>query len=281
MALRKQPRSIARELALLSISQVKTKQGKLAQPELDSLVLAAIRTLTIEVQDNLEAASAEIKRGEERLLNSETRASDLNSAKVMIHEALAVSQAAINRVGMAIEFPEFLQLTSKEQVRQYATELIVTVNDYRQEIEETIENALVGWQLSRLPKIDRDILRISVAEMLYLNVPERVAINESVELAKRYSDEDGFRFINGVLRRLSDRWKEDTDELATAQPEAEKTEIAVIEPATAVETEQSAKIMATEEIAPVVTAEEPAIEEPAIEDKPRKILPIIRQSSSD
>lgn len=46
-----------------------------------------------------------------------------------------------------------------------------------------------------------------MAEILYLQVPEKVAINESVELAKRYSDEDGFRFINGVLRRLSDRRK--------------------------------------------------------------------------
>ena len=275
MALRKQPRSIARELALLSISQVKNKQGKLAQEELDSLVLAAIRTLTIEVQDNLEAASAEIKRGEERLLNSATRASDLESAKVMIQEALTVSQAAINRVGMAIEFPEFLQLTNKEQVRQYATELIVTVNDYRQEIEATIENALVGWQLSRLPRIDRDILRISVAEMLYLQVPERVAINESVELAKRYSDEDGFRFINGVLRRLSDRRKEGTDELIYETQSAE-TEITVIEPASVVDTVQPEKIIATEETAPVVETEEPAIEE-----KPRRILPIVQQSSSN
>ena len=243
MALRKQPRSIARELALLSISQIKTKQGKLSESDLDSLVLAAIRTLTIEVQDNLEAASAEIKRGEERLLNSETRASDLNSAKVMLQEALSVSQTAVNRLGIAIEFPEFLQLTNQEQVRQYAIELIVTVNDYRQEIEQTLSNVLVGWQLSRIPKIDRDILQISVAEMLYLEVPEQVAINESVELAKRYSDEDGFRFINGVLRRLSDRLKQQrkseaapkTTERAISSTEAEQTakieEMALIEKA--------------------------------------------------
>ena len=270
MALRKQPRSIARELALLSISQVKIKKGKLAQSELDSLVLAAIRTLTIEVQDNLEAASAEIKRGEERLLNSATRASDLNSAKVMIQEALEVSQAAINLVGMAVEFPEFLQLTNKEQVRQYATELIVTVNDYRQEIEETIENALVGWQLGRLPRIDRDILRISVAEMLYLQVPEKVAINESVELAKRYSDEDGFRFINGVLRRLSDSRKEGSEQ-TESQPEVET--VAVIE--TAVE-EQPNRRTASEKISPAIKAGESASQE-----KPRTILPIIRQNSSE
>jgi transcription antitermination protein NusB len=207
MALRKQPRSIARELALLSISQIKTQNNQLTDEDLENLVLVAIRTLIIEVQDNLEAASAEIKRGEERLLNSETRANDLNSAKAMIQEALEVSQTAVNRLGVAIEFPEFLQLTNKEQVRQYALELIKTVNENRQEIDKSLEDVLVAWQISRLPKIDRDILRIAVAEIIYLEIPEKVAINESVELAKRYSDEDGYRFINGVLRRLSDHLK--------------------------------------------------------------------------
>ena len=226
MARPNQPRSIARELALLSISQIKTKKNQLDSEDLDSLILAAIRALTIEVQDNLEAASAELKRGEDRLLDSETRASDLNSAKVMLQEALEVSQAAVNRLGMAVEFPEFLQLTNKEKVRQYAAELILAVNDYHQEIEQSIENVLVAWQLSRLPNIDRDILRIAVAEILYLDVPERVAINESVELAKRYSDEDGFRFINGVLRRLSDRIKERGVEAITATPETSKVKTA-------------------------------------------------------
>nr|WP_319418958.1 transcription antitermination factor NusB [Pleurocapsa sp. FMAR1] len=221
MALRKQPRSIARELALLSISQVKSKKNKLTEEDLDYLMLAAIRTLTMEVQDNLEVASAEIKQGEDRLLNSETRASDLDGARVMIKEALEVSQTAVNRLGMALEFPEFLQLTNQDQVRQYAIELITVINDNRYEIEQSIENVLVAWQLSRLPRIDRDILRIAVAEIIYLEIPEKVAINESVELAKRYSDEEGFRFINGVLRRLSDRLNdplkdrsvEDTEEL--------------------------------------------------------------------
>jgi transcription antitermination protein NusB len=268
MALRKQPRSIARELALLSISQVKTKQGKLVESDLDSLVLAAIRTLTIEVQDNLEAASGEIKRGEERLLNSATRASDLDSAKVMIQEALAVSQSAINRVGLAVEFPEFLQLTNKEQVRQYAIELMVTINDYRQEIEAAIEEVLVGWQLSRLPRIDRDILRISVAEMLYLQVPEKVAINESVELAKRYSDEDGFRFLNGVLRRLSDRRKgiiPDPSEILEIPEFTDKIEIA-----------PTKETKVGDEIPPKSTFKANQVLTP---DQPPKNLPIIQQTA--
>ncbi|MCC0177001.1 transcription antitermination protein NusB [Waterburya agarophytonicola K14] len=272
MALRKQPRSIARELALLSISQIKTKKNQLNPEDLDSLILAAIRTLIMEVQDNLETASAEIKRGEERLLNSETRASDLDSAKVMLQEALEISQTAVNRLGMAIEFPEFLQLTSREQVREYAAELIITVNDRHLEIEQSIENVLVAWQLSRLPQVDRDILRIAVAEILYLDVPERVAINESVELAKRYSDEDGFRFINGVLRRLSDRIKEQGLEAITTIEEEVKTEIKS-------ETED----ILPEEIATSQTEKTPDIEEVSqIErEAERKSLRIFKQTFAD
>jgi N utilization substance protein B len=49
----------------------------------------------------------------------------------------------------------------------------------------------VAWKLKRLARIDRDILRLAVVEMNYLGTPEKVAINEAVELAKIYSDEDG------------------------------------------------------------------------------------------
>ena len=212
---RKQPRSIARELALLSISQLKTNTNKLAEEDLENLVSAAIRTLTTEVQETLEAATAEVKRGDERPLKSQTRATDIDSARVMIAEALELAQTAINRLGVATELPELIELTHQEQVRQYALEIIATVRRHHQEIEHKIEAGLVGWQLNRLSRIDRDILRIAVAEILYLEVPTRVAINESVDLAKRYSGEDGFRFINGVLRRVSnlieDKHKETTE----------------------------------------------------------------------
>jgi N utilization substance protein B len=202
---RKQPRSIARELTLLSLSQIKISSPKLADEDLSTFVLTAVRTLTMEVQDILETASAETRRGEERLLMSETRANDVESAKVMITDAVMLAQTAINRLGTAIEIPEFVQLSNKQEVKDYAVEMIRTVRDNRQAIEKYLAEVLVAWQLNRLPKIDRDILTIAVAEILYLKVPVKVAIDEAVELAKRYSDDEGFRFINGVLRRVSDR----------------------------------------------------------------------------
>ena len=204
---RKQPRSIARELALLSISQIKANPQKLADEDLSTFVVSAVRTLITDVQDILEMASAETQRGEEKILSSTVRANDLESAKTMVSDAVKLAQTAINRLGTAIEIPEFVQLANKQEVRDYAVEIMGTIKEQRSEIEKYLEDVLVAWQLSRLPKIDKDILTIAVAEILYLKVPVKVAIDEAVELAKRYSDEDGFRFINGVLRRVSDRLK--------------------------------------------------------------------------
>ena len=202
---RKQPRSIARELALLSLSQLKTSTKRLDDRDLDSLVLAAIRTLTTEIQDTLETAAAEVKRGSDRLAGTETRASNLNSAKAMVQDALELAQTAINRLGVAVELPEFVQIANSYEVKEYALEIISAVNRHRQEIEQKIEESMVAWQINRLPQIDRNILSIAVAEILFLELPLKVAINEAVELAKRYSDDEGHRFINGVLRRVSDR----------------------------------------------------------------------------
>ncbi len=205
---RQQPRRIARELALLSLSQIKGNPEKLSQVELNDLTLAAIRTLTSEVQDTLETASAEVKRGHNQLFKYETRATTLESAKTMINDALTLTQGAINRLASAVEFPEIVQLASQYEVREYAVELIGTINRRKQEIDEHLETVLKDWQLKRLAKIDQDILRLAVAEILFIDVPDKVAINEAVELAKRYSDDDGYRFVNGVLRRFTDHIKQ-------------------------------------------------------------------------
>ncbi len=202
---RQTPRRIARELALLSLSQL--GDGRLAQSArpLDDLLLAAVRALTAEVRDALETAAGEAQRSRDRLLHSEIRAADLQSARTALNEALELTQTAINRLGEAVDLPEVVQIANQQDVRNYARELIETIDRRQEDINREITAALIDWQLHRLPQIDRDILRLAVVEIRFLEVPDRVAINEAVELAKRYSDADGYRFINGVLRRVSNR----------------------------------------------------------------------------
>jgi N utilization substance protein B len=215
MSPRQQPRRIARELALLSLSQIKGNPENLEQQTLNDLILVAVRTLTLEIQETLETAAAEISRGNERILASDTKATNLKSAQTMVKEAISLTHNAINRLGTVIDFPEIVQLSSQYEVREYALELIGTVYRRRAEIEQELTSALVDWQLHRLPRIDRDILQIAVAEMLYLDIPQKVAINEAIELAKRYSDDEGYRFINGVLRRVTNKLNEAEKALST------------------------------------------------------------------
>ncbi|MEH2046942.1 transcription antitermination factor NusB [Nostoc sp.] len=208
----RKPQQIARELALLSLSQLPVNPKKLDKLEDDQLVsklvLGAVRTLTSEVQDTLDNAAGELQRSNDRLLSSQTRASDLNTARTMLQEAITCTQTAINQLGTAVDFPVLIQLANQDKgVRNYAKELVITVNENRHIIDELISAALVDWQVTRLAQIDRDILQIAVAEMKFLGVPDSIAINEAVELAKRYSGDDGHRFINGVLRRVTEQKK--------------------------------------------------------------------------
>src|SRR6476469_337996 len=131
-----QARRIARELSLLSISQLPANQGRLDEQQLQNIMLAAVRTLTTEVQETLENAAAEIKRGSDRLLSSETRASDVQSARAMVKEALELAQTAINRVGMAVELPELIQLTNQKEVRAYTLQVISTLNANTAAVDE-------------------------------------------------------------------------------------------------------------------------------------------------
>lgn len=202
-----QPRRIARELALLSLSQLPNNQKKLAMQQLQDILVAAVRTLATEAHEILLTAAAEIKRGSDRLVNSEIEATTLKSSRAMVYEAIDHTQTAINRLSFAIEIPELVQLSNQKQVRNYALEIISTVQDNKSNIDENINQVMVDWQLSRLPKIDQDILRMAVAEIYYLGTPEKVVINESIEIAKRYSDEESHRFINGVLRRVSNEMR--------------------------------------------------------------------------
>lgn len=205
-----QARRIARELALLSISQLPATQENLDAQSLQNVVVAAVRTLTTEAEDALETAAAELKQSNDRLLKSETRAVDVQSARTMVSEAVELVQTAINRLGVAIEIPETIQLANQNDVRSYALEIVRTLKANRNEIDGLLTQALVDWQLNRLATVDRDILRIAVTEIVYLGVPDRIAVNEAVELAKRYSGDDGHRFINGVLRRVTDQVKAKT-----------------------------------------------------------------------
>jgi len=92
---------------------------------------------------------------------------------------------------------------SAEDVRTFARRLVEGTIAAQERIDAILSKAAQNWKLNRMALVDRNILRMAVFEMLELDeVPPKVAINEAIELGKRYSTQQSGSFINGVLDRI-------------------------------------------------------------------------------
>ena len=86
----------------------------------------------------------------------------------------------------------------------FASRIVGAADDKRQDIDDLIEKSSKNWRLNRMPVVDRNILRLATAELLFFDdVPASVTINEAVELAKRFGDKDSRAFVNGILDRIA------------------------------------------------------------------------------
>jgi N utilization substance protein B len=90
--------------------------------------------------------------------------------------------------------------TNPSEVPEFSKLLLVDSKANQENIDDMIRSVLEHWQLERVSFIDRTILRLACAEMMYHDdIPPKVSINEYIEIAKRYGDKDSPSFINGVL----------------------------------------------------------------------------------
>jgi N utilization substance protein B len=89
-------------------------------------------------------------------------------------------------------------------IREYTRELVGGVSDNRRKIDELITTYAQGWDMDRLPAVDRNILRLGIYESLWsTNVPTSVAIDEALELARELSSDESSKYIHGVLGRIA------------------------------------------------------------------------------
>ncbi len=109
-----------------------------------------------------------------------------------------------NPAQAADEVGRFIQRRLREpKLCAFANALIAGVRDHQVRIDAVISDVAENWRLDRMAAIDRNILRLGAFELLYCaDVPTKVAINEALELAKRYSTAQSSRFVNGILDRL-------------------------------------------------------------------------------
>ena len=197
-----QLKSISRELALLLLGQIKKKDTKILN--IESLLSQAIESLTQHWREQLDLCASKLEKANQELLDSELKedAGSLKKSRNHLKICLVDSENILNSLSDSIELPRLLALVDQKAIRELALKRVNLVISKQDEIDQSLDSVMEGWRLKRLPRIDRDILRLALVDLIDFNTPTAVTCNEAVNLANRYSDEQGRRMINGVLRNL-------------------------------------------------------------------------------
>ena len=112
-----------------------------------------------------------------------------------------------DRTDIALTDPEKLALEAdkkEDEVREYTEKLVRGTLEAKKKIDPVIERCAENWEMGRMACVDRNILRLAAYEILHIDeIPVKVAINEAVEFAKRYGEQDSSKFVNGILDRIA------------------------------------------------------------------------------
>jgi N utilization substance protein B len=202
-------RSLSRELALLMLGPISDRGTTGALPTattLEQVLLQAQAGLAEHVREALDRSAEDLRQAQQELLDSELQQAggeSLPRVREHLQAGLALGEQALNRLSASLELPRLLLLADQDGIRRDALARTQAVLRDRPSIDQRLDAVMEGWRLTRLPRIDRDILRLAVVDLESFGTPPAVACNEAVELAHRYSDDQGRRMINGVLRRFT------------------------------------------------------------------------------
>jgi len=214
-------RTTARELALLTFSQLSKNIEKWENKDIVEIIEKSVEALTKEAEHNLQSSVRELGSIRDYIQNYEIDHSDNLERPVdaaIIPVALPMTSDMIGRIDTLLDAAEKIYssmdivqiaaMAEREEVKKYSIKLVKTFIENKKHIDEQIKEHSKGWDVDRLLKIDRDVLRISITELLYFeDIPASVSIDEAVELAKKYGTDESSSFINGILRQVYETQK--------------------------------------------------------------------------
>lgn len=211
-----QARRAARELAFILFSQFDKKITNYSREDLQDIILESVRILTSSATEELKIALGGLVAMRNQIENYEADAEEnlkrpIGAANIpvpipmtsdmtgRINEMIDIAEKSM----LALEIAEFTTLDSQHDVKNYAIQIADFFQKNHEEVDETIQKYAKNWDLGRLVKMDKDILRIAIVELLYIkDAPMKVVVDEALELAKKYSTDDSASFINGVLAKV-------------------------------------------------------------------------------
>ena len=199
-------RSLSRELSLLSLGLIKDNEDlELTRIQIDEIFESALDSLINHCRDELDDCEADLENASQNLLDSELKeGSDSSLANVRdeLKKAFYKIESVMNSLSATLDFPKLVVSSNQNDIREDVNHRILIIINNLQSIDSEINDVMDGWRLKRLPRVDRDILRLAYIDIHFLDTPTAVSCNEAVNLANKYSDTQGRKMINGVLRRL-------------------------------------------------------------------------------
>jgi len=199
-------KSLSRELSLISLGLINDKGNfKLNKFQIDQIFESALDTLINYCRDELDNCESDLENAAQKILDSELREgtnSSFSTIRDELKKSLKKIEIVMNTLSITLDFPKLIVSSGQTDIREDVNHRIDKIINNISIIDSDIDKAMEGWRLKRLPRIDRDILRLAYVDINFLDTPLAVACDEAVNLANKYSDMQGRKFINGVLRRL-------------------------------------------------------------------------------
>ena len=199
-------KSLSRELSLISLGLIKDKGDfKLNQFQIEEIVESALDSLINHCRDELDNCESELDNASQKILESELYEgvdSSFSKVRDKLRTSLKKIETVMNTLSVTLDFPKLIVSSGNIDIKEDTNQRISNIINNLATIDSDIDQVMDGWRLKRLPRIDRDILRLAYVDIHFLNTPVAVACDEAVNLANKYSDMQGRKFINGVLRRL-------------------------------------------------------------------------------
>ncbi len=211
-----QARRAARELALILLSQLDKQIKDYTNEDFEEVVLKSVRTLTnnateelsivtsefLEIKDYLETYEKNHPDNLERPIDARNIPVKFDMTDVM-QGRIDTILSAIEKTTSALEIAEIATLSSREDVKEYILKIAHRYKVNSEAVDDLIKKYAIGWEFDRIFKIDKNILRIAITELLFIKeAPHKVVIDEALELAKKYSTDDSSSFINGILAKI-------------------------------------------------------------------------------
>ena len=199
-------RSLSRELSLISLGLIKDKGNlELSKFQIEEIFESALDSLINHCRDELDNCEVNLENVSQNLLDSELKEgsnSSFGNVRDELKKAFYKIESVMNTLSVTLDFPKLLVSSNQNDIREDVNYRISSIINNLQTIDFEIDAVMDGWRLKRLPRIDRDILRLAYIDIHFLDTPIPVACDEAVNLANKYSDPQGRKMINGVLRRL-------------------------------------------------------------------------------